>query len=338
MSVSAKVDGILLRWGAVLFYPDIYRGQAMPEPKLPKGRGGGGSGGGGHTPAEVRARIQGVVSGSPQALVKILGKPSGMGSIRGRIDYMTRKGELDLTDDHGQVYADRESAQALADEWQVSGSFIPQHGDRREAFHIVCDMPAGTDPDGVREAALEFATREFDGHQWAWVQHTDRPNPHVHLLVKVEPRNPLLPRLDPRNADLRRWSQKFAQALRGRGIAAEATPRLTHGNVEKGEPIWMVKARAAGTLRHDPKAQARVRLAHAAMQRRLEAWGHVHNALAESPAAADRALAGRVAAFLAGTSMVRHMAGQAIAQEQRQQQAQEPTQQQRPERAQGRRR
>jgi hypothetical protein len=112
-------------------------------------------------------------------------------------------------------------------------------------------------------------------------------------------------------------------------VRAEHSPRLTHGNLRNGEPIWMAKARAAGTLRHDPKAQERVRRSQASLDRTLNAWGHIHNALATSPDAVDRALAQEVQSFLAGTPMVRHMAGRAL--EQRQQheparQSQEPKQ------------
>jgi hypothetical protein len=263
-----------------------------------------------------------VVSGSPQALVKIMSTPRGMSSIRERLDYITQDGQRTLVDDTGQEHNGRDEVRDLADAWQVSGSYIPAYSDRREAFHLVLDMPAGTDPDAVRDAAMEVAAHEFAGHEYAWVLHTHQGHPHVHLLVKVEGRN--FKRLDPKNADVRRWRQGFAAALRTRGVRAEHSPRLTHGNLRDGEPIWMVKARATGTLRHDPKAQERVRRSQASLDRTLNAWGHIHNALASSPDAADRALAWEVQSFLAETPMVRHMAGRARIQ--RQQQAQEHTQ------------
>ena len=273
-----------------------------------------------------------MVSGSPQALVKIMSTPRGMSSIRERLDYITQDGERTLVDDAGQEHNQRNEVRDLADAWRVSGSYIPAHSDRREAFHLVLDMPAETDPDAVRDAAMEVAAHEFAGHEHAWVLHTHQGHPHVHLLVKVEGRN--FKRLDPKSADVRRWRQGFAAALRTQGVRAEHSPRLTHGNLRDGEPIWMVKARAAGTLRHDPKAQERVRRSQAVLDRTLNAWGHIHNALASSPDAADRALAREVKSFLSRTPMARHMAGQALEQRQHQTQGGERRQQ---ERTQGRR-
>ena len=42
-------------------------------------------------------------------------------------------------------------------------------------------------------------------------------------------------RLDPRKADLEAWRQSFAQALRDRGVEAEATPRRARGVTRKPE-------------------------------------------------------------------------------------------------------
>jgi hypothetical protein len=78
-----------------------------------------------------------------------------------------------------------------------------------------------------------------------------------------------------------------------------------------------------------------VRRSQASLDRTLNAWGHIHNALASSPDAADRALAREVKSFLSRTPMVRHLAGRALAQEQQSHQAPEAERRQRQEALQG---
>lgn len=338
--VSTKVDGVLLQWGALLFYPEPRPRGGGPQaqlPKLPRSRasGGGGNGCGHATPsaADIRERIRGVVGGSPQVLVKITGTSSGMAGLRTHLRYITASGERPLSNERGEVFEGQDAVHDLASEWQCAGSLIPTHGDRREAFHIVLDMPPGTDPEAVRDAALDFAAAEFSAHRWAWALHTHQEHPHVHLVVKAEARD--FTRLDPRKADLDRWRRGFAEALRSRGIRAEATRRTTHGTVKDREELWRHRARQAGTLRKEAPNAGRVTLPDGAQRWALEAWGHIHNALASSPNADDQALAQEVKAFLARTPLVRHMAGRVL--EQRQHQAQEVEQRQRQERTQGRR-
>ena len=95
-------------------------------------------------------------------------------------------------------------------------------------------MPAGSDPSKVRDAARAFAVNLFAGeHDYVLALHTDAPHPHVHMAICS--RGDSGQRLNPKKADLELWRQVFAQALRDRGVEAEATPRRARGVARKAE-------------------------------------------------------------------------------------------------------
>lgn len=314
------VDGVLLEWGTPLFYPHAKAGQKTPGDKLPL------PGGGRITAAAIRGRIKATVCRTPQAIVKIARGGRGMGAIRQHLRYITRQGELKLTDEQGREHHGLDELGDVAQAWRWAGTTIPQVSHRREALHLTLDAGPGVGEHDLVTAAQEFAQREFGGHRYVWVFHGDQSKPHLHLAVRVEGHN--LQRLDPRKADLQRWRESVAQSLRGRGIEVEATRRVTRGVLREAEPIWTARARQAGTLSHEPHAPDYTRIKEGAMHEALTAWGHIHNALQASPDPADQQLARDIKAFLGTTSMVQHLASRALAQETQRRQRQDQAQRQ----------
>jgi hypothetical protein len=329
MASSPRVDGVLLEWGAPLLWPRARGGDGGPGGKLVL------PGGGSPSPAAVRSRIRDVVRGVPQVVVKLTGGGRGMRAISKHLRYITKSGELALTDERGEVFDGPYAVREVGLEWRWAGTCIPQQSDRREAFHLVLDMPAGVEPDVMRDAAREFAALEFSGHKYAWTYHGHQGHPHVHLVVRAEGKD--FRRLNPRKDDLNRWRESFAQALRERGVEAQATRRIAHGSIRNKEPIWVVRAREAGTLRQDPENSKRVTISKGAQEWALQAWARIHNALEASPDPADQQLAREVKAFLNGSRMVRHLAGRArIERQQHEQRQQQDAVQQSQERKQSR--
>jgi hypothetical protein len=313
MMTGPRVDGVLLEWGTPLLWPRAKGGDGGPGGKLAL------PGGGSPSPAAVRSRIKDVVRGVPQVVVKLTGGGRGMHQIKQHLRYITKSGELALTDERGEVFIGSDAVRDVGMQWRYVGSEIPQHGKRREAFHFVLDMPSGVDPEVMRDAAREFAAREFSGHKYVWAFHGHQGHPHVHLVVRAEGKD--FRRLNPRKDDLNRWRESFAESLRHRGVEAQATRRIAHGSIRNKEPIWVVKAREAGTLRQEPESSKRVTISKGAQEWALQAWARIHNALEASPDPADQQLAREVRAFLNGSRMVRHMAGRSrIERQQRQQQ------------------
>lgn len=306
----SQVDALLVQHGADLFWPRAVMGKLGNAGKLPLPDGRGGCR---VTAAAVRQRIEQVVSRAPVAVVKITGTATGMSAIRAHLRYITERGEV-LRDDQGREYRTPEDVKFFGDQFRYAGPPIPAEGQQRESFQIVFDMPPGTPSEAVQEAVAKLAAREFAGHKWALAYHAHQRHPHVHLLVRARGR--AAQRLDPRKADLRRWREGFAQELRALGVPAQANSWLARGSVQRVEPLWLKRAREAGTLRQEPVLKDRVTSREQTMHRVITAWAYLHAALVESPDATDRALAAEVKEFVKATPMLGHVVGMEVKRQQ----------------------
>lgn len=300
------VDNVLIEWGSVL-YPDEVRPKRGPKDlKLPKMRGGRKP-----TAASVRAQIRYTVKGGPQVVVKIMSTPKAMPNLRRVLRYITDKYRLPINeggceDGQARQWQGPADVQLLGDEYKWEGTPIPEKESwLREAFHIEAGLPKGVAPDDkIIAAVVEFATKEFEGHKWVWTFHDHQDNPHLHIVVRGEGRD--FRRLNPRKPDLHRWRQTLAKAFRDRGIEVQATRRQTHGQIRAGKPIARVKMAERGQERR-PRDTTKLATREETIRAVMEAWAHVHNALAASADDADRELAVRVQQFFSTTPMARHL-------------------------------
>ena len=114
-------------------------------------------------------------------------------------------------------------------------------------------MPAGTPPEKVLAAVMDFAREEFGAkHRYTMVLHTDEPHPHVHMVVRAMGFDG--ERLKIRKATLRAWRQEFARHLRARGVAANATDRAARGVTEPRKLDGIYRAERRGES-HRTRAQ-----------------------------------------------------------------------------------
>lgn len=293
MANPSGVDGVLLEWGSMLYYPRPRRGRLTPDVRIPHA-----------TPAAIRQHIRATLRRVPQVMVKITGSSTGAAALRRHLVYVTRHGQLTLTDEQQAEHRGRGEVMDVAETWRYAGSPIPEQGARKEALHISLGMPAGTDEASLMAAAQEFAAEEFGNHRHAWVFHGHQKNPHVHLVVRVGGHD--WKRLNPRKADLYRWRTRFAQKLHEHGIEAQATSRAARGKVRAGEGLWQVKAQNDERLQAQRPAGPALR--RQTMQAAMTAWAHIHNALQGSPDTADQELAQEIRGWLKGTELARHLA------------------------------
>jgi hypothetical protein len=213
---------------------DIHGGRPLLD-IVSHGRGGP-KGTLGLTAAQIGA-IDRTVHRVPEAMVKVLPKDSNnLRSIGRHLNYIGRYGKLDLETDDGERMQGKDAGQRLLEDWDLD---LDQ--DRREsnlssvvgrapklAHKIMLSMPPGTPPQGVLEAARNFAREQFAlKHRYALVLHTDEPHPHVHVVVKAASEQGT--RLNIRKPTLREWRREFARHLREQGIAANATERAVRG-------------------------------------------------------------------------------------------------------------
>ncbi len=304
-----QIDDKLDEWGSRLFNVST---ETLPRPRRSTGSSLGSakpvSTGGLFSTSQARAtyvrqKLQVMVRRAPQVVVKLVRAPKGMKGISNNLTYISRDGQLEIEDQDGQVIQGKEAVADLKAEWRDGGMPIAADSTMRDAFHLVLSMPTRTDPLSVQRAARDFARREFAGYQYAMVLHTfetdpdpdPSPHPHVHLTVKAAGLDGV--RLNPRKADLQRWREGFAEALREHGIEATTTSRIHRTTHER----W--------TVQHlqDRTTQAKLldrqkRVTHMPRKQRevMHHYQQVLRTLARSERGEDRQLAAELVHYLGG--------------------------------------
>jgi len=191
----------------------------------------------------ARATLLRVARRVPEVMVKITGRTRDAGHLQRHLDYISRNGKLTLEGPDGERLEGRQAVQTLAQDWAAELAAEPQRRwDAPVSLSIVLSMPAGTEAFRLHDSVRAFASAVFgDRHPYVFALHEDERHPHVHLTVRMLGRDGA--RLNPRKADLQAWREGFAQALRARGVEAEATPRRARGVVRKAERTPVRKQR-----------------------------------------------------------------------------------------------
>ncbi len=313
-STGSQIDQKLDEWGSRLFNVST---ETLPRPRSSRtvrlrSAKFASTGGRLSTPQAratyVRQKLQAMVRRSPQVVVKLVRAPKGMKGISNNLTYISRDGQLGIEDQDGQVILGKEAVADLKAEWRDGGMPIAVDSTMRDAFHLVLSMPTRTDPLSVQRAARDFATREFSGFQYAMVLHTfetdpdpkPSPHPHVHLTVKAVGLDGV--RLNPRKADLQRWREGFAEALREHGIEATTTSRIHRTTHER----WRVQhLRDRTTQARVLDRQQRVTDTPGKLREVMHYYEQVMRTLARSDRGEDRQLATDLVRYLGGRDRTR---------------------------------
>jgi len=206
---------------------------------------------------DAKATLARVVRRTPEVVVKVTGRKKGVGHLGAHLDYIGRHGDIPLETRDGEQITKKAEAERIAEEW--SDTLYWRQGTTVSAVAMVFSMPAGTDPETVRQAVREAAERLIgDNHDYVMALHTDTDRPHVHLTVQAEGLD--RKRFDPRREDLFRFREAFAEALRSRGVEAEATPRYSRGQGRAGTSMALTQLRArirSGASRQPTEADLR---------------------------------------------------------------------------------
>jgi hypothetical protein len=205
------------------------------------------------TPSQIE-QIRLTVNRAPEAVVKVLPRSSNdLKAVGKHIDYIGRRGNLELEGDNGERLQGR-VADALLDDWDLDVDDVRRQGSLTAAskrtppklvHKLMFSMPPGTPPQKVLSAVRNFAREEFCGqHRYAMVLHTDEPHPHVHLVLKAVSEQGV--RLNIKKATLRHWRSQFASHLRGLGVAANATERAVRGESRTARKDGIYRANLRG--------------------------------------------------------------------------------------------
>lgn len=247
----------------------------------------------------VRDRLARTVKRAPEVMVKITSSCRGMRQIGKHIDYISRKGELELEDQNGFVVKGRDELQDLKSDWRIGGpEEIAITSDRRDTLNIVFSMPAHTDEVSMKRAVRAFAVVQFEGQPYVFAYHTQATDPdpsppahpHVHLSVKMQGHSGH--RLNPRKADLQLWREVFAAQLREHGVEANATSRLARLNRVRGPSRAKVAVlEREGNLPQVLRKGPHVKKSQQLEDNRRNYYQALAQVLSQSESPGDRALA-----------------------------------------------
>ena len=188
----------------------------------------------------ARAKLARIVRKAPEVVVKVTGRQRGGSHVKAHLNYIGRKGNLEIETRDGEILTSREDIAERAAEW--SDTLNWRSRPTVSSVSLIFSMPEGTDPDKVLGAVRALAHAELsDNHDYVLALHTDTPRPHVHLTVQAEGLDRV--RFNPRPVQLSRFRERFARELRARGAAAEATPRRARGQGIAGSSMALVKLR-----------------------------------------------------------------------------------------------
>jgi hypothetical protein len=95
---------------------------------------------------------------------------------------------------------------------------------RRDFAHVIMSAKPGTDQEAFMDAARATLAKEFSGHEYVFVMHTNRQHIHVHAAVRLT--NAEGKKIDPRIADFGRWRSTLAEEARERNIPMESVRRF----------------------------------------------------------------------------------------------------------------
>jgi len=205
------------------------------------------------TPGQLE-HIRRTVRRTPEVVVKVLPRASNdLKAVGKHLDYIGRKGEVELESDDGESLSGQ-MGKALLDDWDLDIDDVRRQttlaatNGRKEpklVHKLTFSMPPGTPPENVLGAVRNFAREEFRGqHRYALALHTDEPHPHVHLVLKAV--NEQGVRLNIKKATLRHWRSEFARNLRMLGVEANATERAVRGESRKAKKDGIYRASLRG--------------------------------------------------------------------------------------------
>jgi hypothetical protein len=206
------------------------------------------------------------VARTPEVMIKVLsGGATSTKAVRLHLEYIGRKGEVDLLTDAGDALHEQGDAGALPQDWSLD---LEETGATRQigrgtksrpprlVHKLVFSMPPGTNPGKVYGAVQNFCREEFGlQHRYVMALHTDDAHPHVHVVLKAT--NEQGNRLNIKKAHLKEWRVKFAAHMRELGVAANATPRMFRGAEQKSQPLMSIWRDRREAVAAKPRADTR---------------------------------------------------------------------------------
>jgi len=195
--------------------------------------------------SEQIQQIERTVRRAPEVIVRICAPQSNdFDAVEKHLDHIARQGELGLETDSGELMRGAKLGCRLMEEMDLDLEeyrrrlelTVPRGRRLPKLVHkMILSMPQGTSCPGLLSAARNFLREQFGNrHRYAFVLHTDRPHPYVHVVVKAVNEHGV--RLHVKKPTLRKWRLEFARHLREQNIEANATERALRGQIRESRP------------------------------------------------------------------------------------------------------
>lgn len=182
-----------------------------------------------------RAQLNRVANRTPQCMVKVSGRTHDVGHLKAHLDYVTRNGKMTAETAYGDMKG-RDAVNDLHEEWSMDAETYRRENLRKAplSVNMVLSMPPGTDRQRFEDAVRDFVDDNLRKRVDVIVCfHNDTNHPHAHVTVRGRDHDGKT--FNPNRATLARYREHFAEALRHRGVEADATPRYARGQGLKGE-------------------------------------------------------------------------------------------------------
>ena len=167
----------------------------------------------------------------PQAVFKISSYSHSGGAVLGRVQYITREGELEAEGPNGERL-DQVQLAHMVDVWSREAE---AGRGRRLAMSAFVSFPADEDKEKATEAARQFFRAAFaDNHDYVMAVHTDTKNFHVHVVVQVGGHDGKQLRIG--REDLQDLRLLMAEKAAEQGIELDASPRWARGLEQERRP------------------------------------------------------------------------------------------------------
>ena len=172
-----------------------------------------------------------------EVVIKITGNSKNFQHWKAHLDYVTRKGELEIVADKDTKYQGLEDNKVFSKFFNNSGSAIPNDyenlKEKREVLNFVFSMKnhETTPKEKLIEAVLKTMKEKYPNNASYAVFHVDTDNPHIHCDLKISGIDGN--RIDVRKKDLEQLRKNFAKNLNDLGIEAYATRKHEKYNLDK---------------------------------------------------------------------------------------------------------
>ncbi|EAK3328554.1 spore coat protein CotH [Campylobacter upsaliensis] len=162
-----------------------------------------------------------------EVVVKITSGSKNSQALSKHLDYISRKGNVELITNDFDRYVGEDEILELKKFFKNEGIPIPLYKEgakeKRHTINMVFSMKehSTTPKEKLQQATITTLKRIYPNNLFVVAFHADTDNPHCHICLKVADKNGK--RINPRKADLSNLRAEFAKALNELGVEAKAT-------------------------------------------------------------------------------------------------------------------